>query len=135
MKQICLQWQNMVDEKDCGLVIGSLPFFIGRAEMNDVVLPMPGTGVSRRHARLAQIGDDIVLTDLHSTNGVQINGRRVGEAAINVENPFFVGLYRLTIEEYMHCQNDTCQRLISHNHTTCPWCGHFTADAMTRVLV
>lgn len=134
MKQVCVQWQNMTDNSDNGLIIGSLPMFIGRAEQNDVVLTASSSGVSRRHARLAQVNGHVVLTDLHSTNGTFSNGEQVGEMTMSQQTPFYIGLYRLTIETYMHCQNDACDRLIAHHHTTCPWCGHFTADAQTRVL-
>ncbi len=48
---------------------------IGRGEVNDIVLP---TGkVSKRHARLETSPQGLVLTDLKSTNGTYVNGRKV----------------------------------------------------------
>lgn len=34
-------------------------------------------GVSRRHARIARVGDDFFLEDLESTNGTWVNNRRL----------------------------------------------------------
>jgi len=48
---------------------------IGRASANDIVIPNPV--VSRQHAQLEQRGLDYWLTDLGSTNGTSVNGRRV----------------------------------------------------------
>ena len=39
------------------------------------------TGVSRLHAELRLLGDEVVLVDLGSTNGTTLNGRRVRRAA------------------------------------------------------
>ena len=48
---------------------------IGRSDVNDIVLP---TGkVSKRHARLDVTPHGLVLTDLKSTNGTYLNGRKV----------------------------------------------------------
>lgn len=48
---------------------------VGRGEVNDIVLP---TGkVSKRHARLEISPQGLVLTDLKSTNGTYVNGRKV----------------------------------------------------------
>jgi len=48
---------------------------IGREADCDIVLNEDG--VSRRHARILRDGDDFVLEDLDSRNGVRINGQRI----------------------------------------------------------
>jgi hypothetical protein len=48
---------------------------IGRMEGCDVILT--DSGVSRRHAEIRREGDEWVIVDLGSTNGVEINGKRV----------------------------------------------------------
>jgi hypothetical protein len=48
---------------------------IGRMEGCDVILADPG--VSRRHAEIRREGDEWVMIDLGSTNGTEINGKRV----------------------------------------------------------
>ncbi len=53
---------------------------IGRLSYNDVVLPYPQ--ISRQHAELRRIGGQWWIADLHSTNGLQINSRRIQEHAL-----------------------------------------------------
>lgn len=53
---------------------------IGRARECDVVLD--GDGVSRRHASIARVGGEWVLTDLGSSNGSFVNGARIGRAVL-----------------------------------------------------
>lgn len=53
---------------------------IGRLSYNDVVLPF--AQISRQHAELRLINGQWWIADLHSTNGVQINSRRVQEQAL-----------------------------------------------------
>lgn len=48
---------------------------IGRLDACDIVLSDPG--VSRRHAEVRREGDEWVLVDLGSTNGVAVNGKQV----------------------------------------------------------
>ena len=48
---------------------------IGRAA--DATLRLQDDGVSRRHAMVVQIGDDLWIQDLNSANGTLINGERV----------------------------------------------------------
>lgn len=48
---------------------------IGRADASDVVVADPA--VSRRHAEIRREGDEWVLIDLGSTNGTEVNGKRV----------------------------------------------------------
>ena len=52
-----------------------LAVVIGRMEGCDVILADPG--VSRRHAEIRREGDEWVVIDLGSTNGTEINGKRV----------------------------------------------------------
>lgn len=48
---------------------------IGRLDGCDVVIADPG--VSRRHAEVRREGDEWVIVDLGSTNGTEINGKRL----------------------------------------------------------
>lgn len=57
------------------------PLVIGRLSNVDVVLADPN--VSRRHAELSLDGSTWTLTDLGSTNGSFVNGRRISESALN----------------------------------------------------
>ncbi len=53
---------------------------LGRSRQCDVVINDPN--VSRRHAEVRREGDDYVLVDLDSTNGLTVNGREVKRAAL-----------------------------------------------------
>lgn len=50
---------------------------IGRLSYNDVVLSSPQ--ISRQHAEMRRINGEWWIADLHSTNGVQLDGQRVHE--------------------------------------------------------
>lgn len=68
---------QVVDGIDKGRVFRDLPvpFTIGREEGN--LLRLNDERVSRFHAKVQQDGDDLILTDLESTNGTRINGHVV----------------------------------------------------------
>jgi EAL domain-containing protein (putative c-di-GMP-specific phosphodiesterase class I) len=57
-----------------------LPFRIGRSLGLDLTLP--STSVSKEHAEILQEGDDLLVRDLHSTNGTFVNRERVTSASI-----------------------------------------------------
>lgn len=57
------------------LVVGPAGVTLGRSRQCDVVLSDPN--ISRQHAEIRPRGGSWVLTDLGSTNGSRINGRRV----------------------------------------------------------
>ena len=54
---------------------------IGRSSSSDIRLD--DTGVSRRHAEVRLEGDDVVLVDVGSTNGTNVNGRGVEHARLS----------------------------------------------------
>src|SRR5919204_2095684 len=71
MTTVCLQVLEGVDK---GRVFRDLatPLTIGREEGN--LLRLNDERVSRYHAKIQQDNDDIILTDLESTNGTRVNG-------------------------------------------------------------
>lgn len=52
-----------------------LPCTIGRAADNDIQLT--DLRVSRHHAQIDRAGNDLIITDLDSSNGTKVNGQRV----------------------------------------------------------
>jgi hypothetical protein len=66
---------------------------IGRSRDCDVQLADPN--VSRRHAELRQEGASYWLVDLGSTNGVEVNGKRVKRAKLRDGDAFTVGATEL----------------------------------------
>jgi hypothetical protein len=57
------------------LVVGAAGVTIGRSRQCDIMLEDPN--VSRKHAEVRPRGGSWVVTDLGSTNGVSVNGRRI----------------------------------------------------------
>jgi hypothetical protein len=66
---------------------GSLRF--GRGQASDVVLE--DRSVSRRHAVVTRRGDDVVLWDDRSLNGVKVNGERVPQAVLRDGDAILLG--------------------------------------------
>src|SRR5579884_3289043 len=62
---------------------------LGRSRECDVQVEDPN--VSRRHAELRQEGSTYWIVDLDSTNGVEVNGRRVKRAKLEPGDVFTVG--------------------------------------------
>lgn len=54
-------------------------FAIGRGPDND--LEVPDSRLSRRHARISTFGSSFVISDLGSSNGTDLNGRRLKESS------------------------------------------------------
>jgi hypothetical protein len=69
---------------------------LGRSRDCDVTLDDPN--VSRRHAELRREGSAWVVSDLGSTNGVKVNGRRVNDHPLTPGDEIVLGLERLTFE-------------------------------------
>ncbi len=66
--------------EDKRMVVGPAGVVIGRSRQSDVVVDDPN--VSRQHAEIRPRGGSWVLTDLGSTNGSVLNGRRIDEAEV-----------------------------------------------------
>jgi serine phosphatase RsbU (regulator of sigma subunit) len=70
----CLE---LVDGFDVGLrfIIGPAGATLGRTQPAEIVLP--DTEVSRTHCRLIIQGDEVIVSDLKSTNGTFVDGARI----------------------------------------------------------
>jgi hypothetical protein len=80
------------DGRNYPLQMGST--VIGRGDQAN--LRLPDVGISRRHARLDFDGNQVVLTDLGSTNGTMVNGQRVSAVALNPGDMIQLGTTTLT---------------------------------------
>ena len=67
---------------------------LGRSRECDIQVEDPN--VSRRHAELRQEGATYWIVDLDSTNGVEVNGRRVKRAKLESGDSFTVGSTDIT---------------------------------------
>jgi len=75
---------------------GSL--LIGRLTECDIIIDE--ALVSRMHARVCVTNDGVTLEDLHSTNGISVNGARIVHAvALNVGDRAMIGTQELAFQE------------------------------------
>ena len=70
---------------------------IGRDDSNDIRID--GLQISKHHARLRRSGSDILLEDLHSTNGVFINGMRVSKHALRPNDSALIGSFVIRVDQ------------------------------------
>ncbi|MDX6504052.1 MAG: hypothetical protein QOE29_1177 [Gaiellaceae bacterium] len=69
---------------------------IGRSRECEVQIADPN--VSRQHAELRREGGSYVIVDLGSTNGIEVNGRRVKRAALEPGDRISIGQTELVFE-------------------------------------
>src|SRR5438552_9770114 len=70
---------------------------VGRVQGNDLMLPKGN--VSKHHARLLFRDGRFIVTDLKSTNGTYVNGRKITQATIVREgDKVYIGDFVLRIE-------------------------------------
>jgi pSer/pThr/pTyr-binding forkhead associated (FHA) protein len=69
--------------------VGEGSLRLGRGQASDVVLE--DRSVSRRHAVVTRRGDEVVLWDDRSLNGVRVNGERVPQAVLRDDDAVALG--------------------------------------------
>ena len=70
---------------------------VGRVQGNELMLPKGN--VSKRHARLLFRDGRFIITDLKSTNGTYVNGRKIAQATIVREgDKIYIGDFILRVE-------------------------------------
>ena len=70
---------------------------VGRSSANDLILDEDD--ISRRHFHIEVQSDHIVLRDLHSTNGVYVQGRRISVAVLRLGENFSVSGFSFYLRE------------------------------------
>jgi type VI secretion system FHA domain protein len=81
-------------------LLGKEKTFIGRSPGNDIVLPDAEKRVSSKHARVDRTASSLHLTDLGSTNGTVMNGRKIeANAPLELKNgdKVMIGLYQVNV--------------------------------------
>jgi hypothetical protein len=97
---------------DTALYSGSL--LIGRLPECDVLLQ--GPLVSRIHARISVQKSGVIIEDLHSTNGVFVNGQRLGHSLILREGDriligtFEICLFQARDSSFSRVASPSCER-------------------------
>jgi pSer/pThr/pTyr-binding forkhead associated (FHA) protein len=62
------------------VMLDRLPIVLGRSEAAEVALPF--SSISREHARIFVEGNHLMIEDMGSANGVQVNGEKVKKARL-----------------------------------------------------
>jgi hypothetical protein len=76
--------------------LGERPLSIGRLPECNITLNDPN--VSRHHAEVRAQGSGFVIVDLGSTNGVKVNGVKVGQQVLNDGDQITIGNTRMQFE-------------------------------------
>ena len=71
------------------VIIDKDDFGIGRNKDNDILIDNPH--VSRHHVRIRKVGEKYILSDLESTVGTSVNGKRVQTAILKPGDVISVG--------------------------------------------
>jgi pSer/pThr/pTyr-binding forkhead associated (FHA) protein len=79
------------------LLLDGASLTIGRAPDNDLVLADPR--ISRHHARISGRAGRLVLADLGSTNGTNVNGSRITEIVLGFGDQLALGTTRIEVVE------------------------------------
>jgi type VI secretion system FHA domain protein len=94
---------TLTTAKDAGPsehVLQKEKIFIGRSNDNDIALPDNEKRVSSKHARLDRTGTTLQITDLGSTNGTFVGGRRIdANSPVDLKDgdKLSIGLYSLLV--------------------------------------
>src|SRR6476661_3913122 len=84
---------------------------VGRVQGNELMLPKGN--VSKRHARLLFRDGRFIVTDLKSTNGTYVNGRKIAQATIVREgDKIYIGDFVLRIESAVSVNQPAAQLLL-----------------------
>src|SRR5512140_3138485 len=79
------------------LELESRDITVGRAEENDICLPR--RNISKKHTRIALEGGAVVVSDLASTNGTWINGKKLdAPQPVGPSDRIHIGDFVLTVE-------------------------------------
>ena len=94
-KRILLTWIDPETEQP-NTIVSELPITLGRDKSNTVALY--SSLISRQHARLEEASGGILIKDMNSANGIQVNGSRVEQANITEADTFSIGPFTFNWE-------------------------------------
>ncbi len=93
---------------------------IGRAEINDIVLPV--SNVSKRHAHIHWTGECLIVSDRRSTNGTYVNGRKLLAAlVIDKGDRVHIGDFTLAVHEVVGAASGQPSRASPQNEGPVPF--------------
>ena len=102
-----LEVKNSDDQSLIGSLfnVTSLPLTLGRSADNDVVFSQQDRAIGRHHAVLEESAGQITIRDLDSRFGTFINGERIGENPVVLENGAEIRLGSRAVLKYTRLFN------------------------------
>ncbi|WP_394280079.1 FhaA domain-containing protein [Microbacterium sp.] len=89
-----VSWQGVVEIDGTQHPLVKSRTVIGRGSDADITIPDAGT--SRRHVEILWDGQRAMVRDMGSTNGTELNGQKVSEAALPPDSVVTIGRTRIT---------------------------------------
>ncbi len=96
MRKECVLIPLTGDGEGTPVEVRPLPYFIGRHEECNMVLP--GDGIMRKHAKIRQQDGDFFITDLATYHGTHVNGQSVVEGTIREGDIIRIGTHKLRVQ-------------------------------------
>lgn len=84
-------------ESTAAIPLERLPVTLGRGDEADVRIVDQFT--SRRHCRILQVNDELVVQDLGSTWGTLVNGQPIAEARLHFGDALTIGTSTFRVEQ------------------------------------
>lgn len=79
-------------------LMSEFPILFGRGGQNHISLPK-ASYLSRTHGSIGFVDDRIIITDLNSTNGIFIDGKKISSATFSNNAFFIVGNFSFEIQD------------------------------------
>lgn len=90
---LCIQTQGREPREHW---LASDQTLIGRSVKGDLCID--DSGISREHAVITWDGEECVIEDLQSTNGTQVNGKRIRSSALGPGDEITLGRTRIVLQ-------------------------------------
>src|ERR1700733_1072841 len=102
---------------------------VGRVQGNDLMLPKGN--VSKHHARLLLRDGRFIVTDLRSTNGTYVNGRKISQATIVREgDKIYIGDFVLRVESGHGVAAEVPRESVTGSQAALPGAGSSSSSSM-----
>ena len=102
---------------------------VGRVQGNDLMLPKGN--VSKHHARLLLRDGRFIVTDLRSTNGTYVNGRKISQATIVREgDKIYIGDFVLRVESGHGVAVEVPREPVTGSQAALPGAGSSSSSSM-----
>ena len=121
---------------ETGLItLGEDPFIVGRDQKCD--LTISEQAVSRQHARFERTADGFIVTDLDSTNGTWVNGKRIETQILRSGNRVRIGgrIFKFIATDQLEAHyHQAVYSMITQDSLTNAWNKRYLLETLNREL-